>query len=189
MEKLIPELGKLITEPQHRDAIHIAVAPVTAGEDLMPGTRIGFIGNAFTVGKVTKDVVGIVDPFLTKKVKMGEQFYMFLMPNTITSLRHQWTHPAFDEEAALAELEPTFLKLKGPSPEEVWITKWAEGLGSTFTEVMDGADDWIREGRYLCRGGTFEGEYVPEEFWEKYEVVKKCRVEEKDRSSFFTCSC
>jgi hypothetical protein len=112
----VPQLGKLITEPQHRDAIHIAVAPVTAGMTLQPGDRIGFTdnGNAYTVIKDAKKIVGIVDPFLHEKtVHEGEMFYMFLLPNTITSLRHEWTHPAFEEEEALAKMEPTLHKLKG----------------------------------------------------------------------------
>ena len=39
--------------------------------------------------------VGIVDPFLKEPVEPGERFYIFLFPNTVTGLRHVWTHPAF----------------------------------------------------------------------------------------------
>jgi len=184
----IPQFGKLITEPQMRDAVHIAVAPVTAGENLAPGTRIGFTGNAFTVG-ADADIIGIVDPFLRQDVMEGEMFYMFLLPNTITSLRHEWTHPEFEKEAALQTMEPTFLKLKGAIAEEKWVSDFADGIGSNYTEIMDGADDYLASGDYLVRGGTFEGYSIPDEFWDKYEIIKRKRIEEADRGSFISCSC
>ena len=184
----IPKLGSLITEPQHRDAIHIAVAPVTAGEDLDVGARIGFTGDAYTVG-TNAEIIGIVDPFLRKKVKQGEMFYMFLLPNTITSLRHEWTHSAFEKEEALASMEPTFMKLKGNPAEEKWITDFAEGIGSTYGEIMQGADDYLSSGDYLVRGGTFEGYSIPDEFWDKYEIIKRTKIKDDDRGTFLSCSC
>lgn len=36
-------LGKIITTPQQRDAIHVAVAPVVANSELKPGQRVGFV--------------------------------------------------------------------------------------------------------------------------------------------------
>ena len=184
----VPQLGKLITEPQHRDAIHIAVAPVTAGETLSPGTRIGFTGNAFTVG-TDAEIIGIVDPYLREDVREGEMFYMFLLPNTITSLRHEWTHPEFEKEAVLQGMEPTFFKLKGAVAEEKWISDFADNIGSNFGELMQGAEDYLKHGDYLVRGGTFEGYSIPDEFWDKYEIIKRQRIEENDRGTFLSCSC
>ena len=94
-----PNLGKLITDgDRRRDAIHIAVAPVTARETLKPGQHIGFVpvGQIETVGMVDAErQIGLVDPFLTETVQPGQRFWLFLYPNTVTSLRHVWTHPAF----------------------------------------------------------------------------------------------
>ncbi len=103
MEKQQVVLGRLIGTQSQRDAIHIAVAPVFAGERLEPGERIGFVDPRFQerVRSVKRDFhikpIGIVDPFLSHPVEEGEWFYMLLYPNTITSLRHEWSHPAFNE--------------------------------------------------------------------------------------------
>lgn len=184
----IPKLGNLITDKQHRDAVHIAVAPVTAGMALWPGQRVGFVGNAHTVG-ITSNTIGIVDPFLTNQVQEGEMFYMFLLPNTITSLRHEWTHPVFEEEDQLAAVEPTLIKLKGSPAEEKWISDFAAGIGSTYGEIMEGAKEYLVHGSYLVRGGTFEGYSIPDEFWDKYETIKRTKVAFDARGTFIGCSC
>lgn len=181
----IPQFGKLITEPQFRDAVHIAVAPVVAGENLIPGTRIGFSGYPDTVG-VVDNIIGIVDPFLQHSVKKGDTFYMFLLPNTITSLRHEWTHPAFEE---IEDLEKTFKRLKGAVAEEQWISDFAENIGSNYHEMMESAKEFLENGDYLVRGGTFEGVYIPDEFWDKYEIIKNATISSSDRGSFLGCSC
>jgi hypothetical protein len=120
-------------------------------------------------------------------VTAGEMFYMFLLPNTITSLRHEWTHPAFEKEDELAAMEPTFLKLKGSPADEKWVTELAEKIGTTYSELMDAASNYQETGEYFCQGGDFEGEYIPEEFWEKYETITREKI--GDRGSFLTCSC
>jgi hypothetical protein len=74
--------------------VHVALAPVVAGENLEPGEHVGFLeGNR--VSKHAEKNIGIVDPFLTATVRAGQTFYLCLYPNTVTSLRHDWTHPAF----------------------------------------------------------------------------------------------
>lgn len=186
MAENVPQLGKLITEPQERDAVHIAVAPVTAGEPLRPGERGGFTGNAYTVGK-DAETIGIVDPFLVRGVAKGEQFYLFLLPNTITSLRHNWSHPAFQKEDEIAKFEPTFMKLRGPTAEQEWVAEFADRLNTTYDDLMAAAKNYLETGEYFCQGGDFEGEYISEEFWDNYEAITKEKP--GDRGSFLSCSC
>lgn len=90
------KLGRLLDYTAKRDAIHVAISPEVAGATLSPGDRVGF-GDGRRMYADKADSVGIVDPFLTAPVKPGERFWVFLYQNTVTSLRHEWTHPAFDE--------------------------------------------------------------------------------------------
>lgn len=93
----VPKVGQLITNgDKRRDAIHVALAPATANEDLNPGDHIGFAEekNIELFGKC-ENPIGIVDPYLKDQVKKGQSFWMFLYPETVTSLRHVWTHPAY----------------------------------------------------------------------------------------------
>lgn len=90
----IPELGKLCDNTARRDCVHIAVAPVMAAEEMNPGDRIG-IDPVSGQATFNSEPVGIVDPYLTKTVQTGQWFWLCLLPGTVTSIRHQWQHPAF----------------------------------------------------------------------------------------------
>lgn len=95
-----PKLGKIIEPGEHavRDAVHIAVIPVTAEHDISPGTAVAVFHKpevGWEAYSVIEGEVGIVDPFLKDNVKKGEKFWLFLLPNTVTSLRHYWTSPNF----------------------------------------------------------------------------------------------
>jgi hypothetical protein len=97
-----PQLGRLIEDGERRrDAIHIAIAPVTAADRLTPAQHVGLVhaGNVELVGPCDHNI-GIVDPFLAEDVEPGQRFWLFLYPGTITGLRHVWTHPAFTAAAA-----------------------------------------------------------------------------------------
>jgi hypothetical protein len=97
-----PHLGQLIHDgDRRRDAIHVAVAPVTAAQRLLPGQHVGLVQeeNLELVGPCEHNL-GIVDPFLTEEVEAGQRFWLMLYPNTIVGLRHIWSHPAFTAAAA-----------------------------------------------------------------------------------------
>lgn len=112
------KLGKIIdgdTFPE-RDAVHVAVVPVIAAESLRPGQHVGIApGNLGTavqgslcerVHSCAPRLIGTIDPFLNQPVNAGEKCWLFMYPDTVKGLHHDWTHPAFDGEAppALAKM-------------------------------------------------------------------------------------
>lgn len=95
------KLGVLLSEHEYRkDAVHVALVPVTAGEDLEPGQRVKLL-NDDPIRPIVgfayddEDAVGVIDPFLKGIINKGNRCYLCLAPGTVTSLRHVWTHPAF----------------------------------------------------------------------------------------------
>lgn len=86
-------VGQIITGlGQKRDAIHIALTPAVCRQKILrPGQHVGKNGTE------ERPHVGIVDPYLRAPVLEGQEFWLFLYPNTVTSLRHEWTHTAFEE--------------------------------------------------------------------------------------------
>ena len=97
-----PRLGRLIDDgDRRRDALHVAVAAVTAAVPLSPGQHVGLVREADveSVGPCEHNI-GIVDPYLTEEIAPGQRFWLLLYPDTITGLRHVWTHPAFQAAAA-----------------------------------------------------------------------------------------
>ena len=96
-------LGMIHFKPEARDAIHLAVEPVKAVQDLQPGQRIGIINNeALPAGTklasgTTVPYHGIVDPFLPEGPKTGQFFWFVMAPRMVHSLRHVWEHPDFQK--------------------------------------------------------------------------------------------
>lgn len=174
-------LGEIITTEQERDAIHIAVIPVVAGEWLAPAGKVRMAASGKAVVAASRDeAVGIVDPFLKEHVTAGQRFYLFMYPNTITSLRHNWTHPSFPNAPALPVVA---------NGSEKWLRDFADSVDLTYNQVMTAADDWVAHEEYLSMGGHLEGHYVPEEFWPHYENVRGVTVVPVKQRNFFTCSC
>ena len=97
-------LGTIHTRVEKRDAIHLAVIQVTANETFRPGQSISAIdGIAFS----DLNGLGIVDPFLETPIFEKQQFWMVIKPRIIHSLRHVWSHPAFDDEPEKEISAPT----------------------------------------------------------------------------------
>jgi hypothetical protein len=89
------EVGKLLGPEASRDAIHVAIAPVVAAHELEVGQHVG-LNKEGEASCVDSPTIGIVDPYLNREfVGKGDRFWLFLYPQTVTSLRHVWTHPSF----------------------------------------------------------------------------------------------
>lgn len=180
-------VGVTFEGSKERDAIHIAVAPVVAGERLYPGQHIGLAGNDGETASLEAPHIGIVDPFLPRYVEPGEHFWMFLYPNTITSLKHVWTHPAFKVE--LKPSAPANADQKAAS--EQWLRDFVAGADCPGYEAViaaavgEGSRQWDDE--YLHFDGSDAHGSIPAEFWDHVEVVTGRKIEK--RASYFSCSC
>ena len=143
------ELGKMITTPQERDAIHVACVPLIAGEDLYAGQRFrlryGHNDVAMCADYNDDDAIGIIDPFLgnNDRIREGDEVWGLLFPNTVTGMRHEWQHPAFENVE------------KTDNDHELWIRNFCERWHFSFNELIDAAispsrnEDW----RYVVAHG------------------------------------
>lgn len=189
-------LGKIIDSVQQRDAIHIAVAPVVAGATLNPGDHVGFLvsGDIETVGRADGPFgerhvtpIGIVDPFLTVRLMRGDRFWLFLYPQTITSLRHDWTHPAF-----IAAVVATPV-VSDKEQSEKWLRDYAEKFpGWSLERMLESAADKLRGGYGQNSHADIPNGAFDElsEFWRHYEIVTGATVDVWTRTELpFYCGC
>jgi hypothetical protein len=174
------KLGQLIEGEQLRDAVHIAVAPVIAVQLMKPGTHVGLDHNGQATPLVdTKEYIGIVDPFLPSSVKRGDTFWLFLYPNTITSLKHVWTHPVFDNENS-----------KAKQVAEAWLREFAIRNYTDYDYIIQCA----KSGEEICFGNEQdELNYNPlarQKFWDNLELVTGRRMTPDQRETeYFRCAC
>lgn len=151
-------LGKLITQKQSRDAIHIAVAPVTAADKIAPGDWLKFakVGDTENVCRCNEtDGIGIADPFLTRVAFAGDRLWIYLRPGSVTSLRHEWTHPAFSAETM------ALIPLKDTTASETWLRAYVANYcpydenqpDKGYGEFLDG----IRSGTVFYHGSDLHG--------------------------------
>lgn len=176
-------LGKPITTNQFRDAIHIAVAPVIAAHTLIAGRHVG-IDEHGHASEHTGEQIGVVDPFLKVTIEKGQEFWLFLYPGTITSLRHEWAHPSFQDSVPI-------MRAVG-SVSEKWLREFAESVDAGYDEMMDVAASHCDSayGEHLIDGGKWEGQGTPDEFWTHYAAVTgKTPKTEYGLPGIFACSC
>ena len=104
------EIGQLATEEVgKKDAIHVPVVAVVAGETLTPGeqvtiNRVKGVPTAYSA--LGDRTVGIVDPFLKHSVTIYDIFWLFLQPGSVQDLRHEWDTVEFPEVEARKFEEP-----------------------------------------------------------------------------------
>jgi len=199
-------LGMIHTREEKRDAIHLAVLPVEAGEDLEKGADIHVLdGKAYRANSYGSDAIGIVDPFLKGgsyvSVKAGQRFWLVIYPRVITSLRHVWTHPALPDEPGVNA--PTISDEKRAAS-EAWLRQWIRNadcpdydtvMKAALGEPVDGVEDYgsayriedYGDGPMLFFSGRDAHSSIPDEFWDHVEIVTGRKV--PVRAVGFSCSC
>ncbi len=178
-EKL--NLGQIITTEQHKDAIHVAVAPVVAGENLSPCAHVCLAEDGRVVVGSKKNRIGIVDPFLCEWVEEGERFWLFLYPGSITSLRHEWTHPAFKDEPLPPEELDT-------SDSKKWLEGFAKKTGRDYNGLIAMAPNLTGGSAFVGEGATRDRfNDHKEEFLKHLSAVTGMNFD-KD-NVYFSCAC
>ncbi len=184
-------LGKLVTAAgAKRDAIHVAVVPAEAAHALNPGMRVGL--DARGCASVFEDEqVGIVDPYLRVSVEKGQRFWLFLFPNTVTGMRHHWSHPhpaLADPDEVVASIPPQVEDSRAIS--RAWIEGFAGRLDQTYNKIMMAAAGYLEDGDYTRDDTESYKNYYDQwpEFWKHYEIVTGLTATNHEVCPF-TCSC
>jgi hypothetical protein len=180
-------LGTIIDDAQKRDAIHLAVEPIVATETLEPGQHVGLVEGG--AGR-SDEPVGIVDPFLAAPVRPGERFWLVLYPRVITSLRHVWSHPAFDDERTASPASVDGSR----EASRLWLEDYAERLfdyepdygGTKLDALLDCAESGAFGDDLNYEGGLREPN---DEFWRHFERYTGRAVPRETRPTFFRCAC
>lgn len=182
-------LGSIIDETAGRDAIHLAVEPVVAGEKLYAGQHIGVVDGVATTK--AKKKLGIVDPFVREFIPKGERFWLVIYPRTITSLRHVWSHPELPESKSEKDLADEIKEIIDTevNKSKEWINQYSNQFALSYDSLMDGATDFIETGNNIYGGDNLEGESISSEFWDHYEIVTNKKIPNKKRGTFFSCAC
>jgi hypothetical protein len=175
--------------PQQRDAIHVAIIPVVAGENLDPGDKV-----VVTEGKAYRekgDYDGVVNPFYIGTTHSGRLFWLMLKPNTVRDMKHHWVSDKFPIE----KNDVT------PEDSKVWLETYCKhndcpNLNVIIEAIKGTLDSSDRE--YYSWGAEYDSEYltffgwdahgkIPNEFWDHIENFIGEKV--PYRSEYFSCSC
>lgn len=202
-------IGKPITEDIKRDAVHIAVAPVTCGQILMPGEHVGWMDKDHTRVARVAPRIGIIDPFLAQPTRPDQRVFLFLYPATIQSLRHVWTHADFPDEGAVFQRSPVEVVAATDVEKtraEQWIREWLgtsdcpfdyeDTLKMAIGEIVPSIDPdaygpcaYKNDGEYILSIGRDAYGDIPSDFWENAEIVTGQRIPDYKRAIGFRCSC
>ncbi len=178
-------IGTLLgSDVTHRDAIHIAVVPVIAADGLMGGDHVDLAYGTTNQVKRAADGegIGVIDPFLKTYLRKGDRCWLFLHPNTVTGMRHEWVHPVFDAPLPMPKSEA-----------EAWLRKFADRWNFDYDEMIATAQE--KEGGVVANGidlhSASELDAGDEAmFWQNIEAITQQKFDDEHRNNFtWSCSC
>lgn len=184
-------LDKPPTESDERDAIHMAVIPAVAGCRLMPGQPV-VIKDDVAFASLGISPVGVVNPFRSSIVEVGDRFWLCLKPGTVTGMRHHWEHPAFDSDKGDAH---TGLRITSSGGSKKWLEDFAERVERSYEQLILDIEQCVSGGLGVTQHGTstWQDEWLEhrEDLWEHYERVtgKTLTDETKQDVWLYSCSC
>ncbi len=211
------KLGELPSRNSQRDAIHVAVVPVVAVDSFSPGERVDLDSDGNAILALGKGI-GIVDPFLdqTDWIEPGEAFWLLLHPNTVTGMRHHWSHPSFSDSGVSGEkgvecgasADATADATEAESSEkegsasiepigtreehEAWLRKYAENL-NCYSDPNSAFEQMIKDlqrGRLHARGSDLHGLYELDDADElRFHAEQYLGMRINWEQFSFSCSC
>jgi len=194
------EFGKLIDDASKvkRDAVHVAVVPVVAAHNLLPGSHVGLTqGSNDKVSLISEPSIGIIDPYLTQNVLRGQWCWLFLYPNTVTGMRHHWSHPAFDDDSepqATLDSENIVDKTQVILQSEKYLREFSLDAHLDYESVIDIVTDCIKNNNTYVEHNS---EYARDayyncdqaEFWKHVQNVTGLKIPDREYLISFSCSC
>jgi hypothetical protein len=182
------KLGNSPSRSSTRDAIHVAIIPITVEERCNPGDHVsiqktknhwtGYEAYNPRKNRHPRHTVGIIDPFKSTPVLPNESTWLVLYPDTVTGMKHHWEHPSFEPQNT-------------ESLDVEWMKIQCEELGIEYNDLM-APDHPIKQGEYIC---TFNNEDAQDhyrtiynEFWACLERLTNRNYDDTDRGGF-SCSC
>lgn len=159
MAEYVPNLGH-VPDSQRRDAIHVAVIPVTLRTAMAPGTHVGveLRDDEYCASQDTKPHIGVIDPFRQENMDANTRAWLFLYPGTARSLHHVWEHPTLDDKLVKARALDIVLNM-------------ATDIGCSHLELMETARNNLHGGDEYIRLGHDTPSFSAErwtEFWKAY---------------------
>lgn len=188
-------LGTIIDANQKRDAIHLAVLPVQAGDRIWPGREVTIRDGLAYEEEGAGGAMGIADPFLSDTILAGQWFWYIVKPRTINSLRHVWSHPAFPDEPGVEAVPDDERK----AASKQWLLDFVgradcpgfdalmDAVQGKFSPDEDGYGGGYIDGEYLHFNGSDAHGEIPREFWDHAEIYLGKKL--SHRPEYFSCSC
>lgn len=187
-EETVRRIGKPLEGDAERDAIHVAVFPAVAGTTLHAGMSVK-LESGVAIPTRDEPRIGIVDPFLRQPIYEGERCYIFMNPGSITSLRHEWTHPL----VTTVPIQPKDNKKEA----ERYLREFADKWRLNYSELISTASSIEGDGwnAYVTADGV--DLHSPEDlgedhdlFWHNLEILTEKKFDTEYRAKMgWSCSC
>ena len=170
-----------------RDAIHVAVIPLMAGESYMRSgekVRLSLESHNVAMNGDYGNHIGVIDPFMEgSSLNEGDWFWCFLKPGTVTGMRHHWQHPSFEG------FEPP------TNDHELWLRQFCDKWNFNFQELIEegigsaSSCGWVTAKGHDLHSGAELGEDL-ELFWMHLEGYTGKEIPDDRRQNLeWDCSC
>lgn len=143
-------LGKVPVELGLKDAVHVAIVSLRAGQALSPGDSIKMNANGEAIWCNAKESFGVVDPYRTNKIPRGGYFWCQMNMDEIENVKHVWSHKhSFDKPTV--EFKPN-----------QYLEGYAKNLGVTYEVLMSTLEEYQPNEDRVAYTGTLSEDELEE---------------------------